>query len=306
MTAPDAPDWKRLSATISDDRAEPIGELLTDLGAVSVSLTAADDTTGEAIYEPPIGQTPAWKRSRITGLFSADTDLALTVAALANALANRPDGGPAIEWQADTLTGRAWERVWMDDFHPQRIGRRLWVCPSWQPPPDPDAVNLMMDPGLAFGSGTHPTTRLCLAWLDANIRGGEQLVDFGCGSGILAIAALRLGAAAATAVDIDPQAIAATLENAARNRVTDRLQAGLADTTQLPRTGLLLANILAGPLVELAPRLRDLVRPGGRIVLSGILASQAEQVAGRYADGFTLDPLAHDQEWVRISATRDS
>lgn len=298
-----ATDWKRLSATIANQRAdaatERLSDLLSELGAVSVSIQAADNDRSQAIYEPPLGETPLWQRSRITGLFDDDSDLALVIAAIGNA-----DGtGQAIEWQIDTLADQVWERVWMEDFHPRRIGARLWICPSWQPPPDPDAVNVLMDPGLAFGSGTHPTTSLCLAWLEANIHGGERLVDFGCGSGILGIAALRLGATQVIAIDNDPQAITATLENAERNQV-DGLIEGLPDAVDLPRTELLLANILAAPLIELSTMLCDRVLPGGHIVLSGILDSQADAVAARYADAFSLDPIVHDQEWVRITGTR--
>jgi len=292
--------WKRLSLVVTDTQAEPLSDLMSEFGAVSVSVEPDQDAGSLPIFEPGPGETPLWKVARVTGLFDPDCDLAPFIAAAQSGLAL--PGNP--DWQTDTLADQAWERVWMDDFQPLKMGERLWICPSWLPAPDPDAVNVLMDPGLAFGSGTHPTTAMCLQWLDAHIRGGEQLIDFGCGSGILAIAALKLGAASALGIDNDPQAITATRENAERNGVEAKLNTVLAVDAAPAATGLLVANILAAPLIELAPQLSALVRPGGRIVLSGILDSQADEVAARYAPGFDLDPIAHDHEWVRISGTR--
>ena len=292
--------WKRLSIVVTDTQAEPLGDLMSEFGAVSVSVEPDQDAGSRPIFEPGPGETPIWKVARVTGLFEPDTDLEPVIAAATSNLAL--SGAP--DWQTDTLADQAWERAWMDDFQPLKMGERLWICPSWLPVPDPDAVNVLMDPGLAFGSGTHPTTAMCLQWLDAHIQGGEQLIDFGCGSGILAIAALKLGASGALGIDNDPQAITASRENAQRNGVDEKLATSLAvDATPAP-TGLLVANILAAPLIELAPQFSMLVRPGGRIVLSGILATQADEVAARYAPDFDLDPIAHDHEWVRISGTR--
>jgi ribosomal protein L11 methyltransferase len=295
--------WKRLSIVVTDTQAEPLGDLMSEFGAVSVSVEPDQEAGSVPIFEPGPGETPIWKVARVTGLFDADSDLGPVIAAANTdlALPQKPD------WQTDTLADKAWERVWMDDFHPLKMGERLWICPSWLQAPDPNAVNVLMDPGLAFGSGTHPTTAMCLQWLDAHISGGEQLIDFGCGSGILAIAALKLGASHALGIDNDPQAITASRENARRNEVEHRLSTCLAadlDSTAPEPSELLVANILAAPLIELAPQLIAMVRPGGQLVLSGILDTQAGEVAARYALDFKLDPIAHDHEWVRISGTR--
>lgn len=193
----------------------------------------------------------------------------------------------------------------MDNFQPMRFGKNLWIVPSWHAAPDPEAVNLLLDPGLAFGTGTHPTTALCLEWLDNEPVAGKQIIDFGCGSGILAIAALLLGAEHARGTDIDPQALEASRDNAGRNGI-DSARFSLYLPGDMPRepAEVLLANILAGPLVSLAPQLTDLVRPGGRLALSGILAEQAEEVVNAYAGYFELDPVAEREGWVRISGTR--
>ena len=293
--------WKRLSLVVTDTQAEPLCDLMSEFGAVSVSVEPDQDAGSVPIFEPGPGETPLWKVARVTGLFEPDRDLELVVIAAARSGLALPGNS---DWQTDTLADQAWERVWMDDFQPLKMGERLWICPSWLQAPDPDAVNVLMDPGLAFGSGTHPTTAMCLQWLDAHIHGGEQLIDFGCGSGILAIAALKLGAASALGIDNDPQAITASRENAGRNGVGETFSTILADDAAPEAAGLLVANILAAPLIELAPQLSALVRPGGQIVLSGVLDSQADEVAARYAPDFDLDPIAHDHEWVRISGTR--
>ena len=293
--------WQRLSVIVPDTQAEPLADRLGELGAASVTITEAGND--QPLFEPGPGETPLWRRSRVMGLFEDGHDLHPIIDVAGDEVGIQAPR----DWAIDRLQDQVWERVWMDDFHAQRLGQRLWVCPSWEQPPDPDAVNILMDPGLAFGSGTHQTTMLCLRWLDANIRGGERLIDFGCGSGILAIAALKLGAAEAWCVDNDPQALIATADNARRNGVSDRIHAQLPDAPLPPSVSLLIANILASPLMQLAPRLSALVEPGGAIVLSGILDSQREQVAAHYSDHFTLDADSPDDsqidEWVRISGT---
>ena len=193
----------------------------------------------------------------------------------------------------------------MDNFHPMRFGERLWIVPSWHAAPEPDAVNLLLDPGLAFGTGTHPTTSLCLQWLDAQQLQGKTLIDFGCGSGILAIAGLLLGAEHAVGTDIDIQALEASRDNAQRNQVADdRFDLYLPE--QMPDTpaDVLVANILAGPLVSLAPRLASLVKPGGLLALSGILAEQTDEILQAYRDDFELDPVANQEGWIRVSGRR--
>lgn len=193
----------------------------------------------------------------------------------------------------------------MDNFQPMRFGQRLWIVPSWHAAPEPDAVNLLLDPGLAFGTGTHPTTALCLEWLDAQQLQGRQVLDFGCGSGILAIAALLLGAEQAVGTDIDIQAIEASRDNAGRNGI-DPARFPLYLPEQLPdgQADVVVANILAGPLVELAGQIGERVKPGGLLALSGILVEQAEEVRAAYADKFDLDPTAEKDGWVRITGIR--
>lgn len=193
----------------------------------------------------------------------------------------------------------------MDNFHPMRFGQRLWIVPSWHAAPEPDAVNLLLDPGLAFGTGTHPTTALCLEWLDAQPLDGMQVLDFGCGSGILAIAALLLGAEHAVGTDIDVQALEASRDNAGRNGI-DPARLPLYLPEQLPQgqADVVVANILAGPLVDLAPRIIERVKPGGRLALSGILLEQAEEVRSAYTSQFDLDPTAEKDGWVRITGVR--
>lgn len=193
----------------------------------------------------------------------------------------------------------------MDDFRPMRFGQRLWICPSWDEPPAGDAISILLDPGLAFGTGTHPTTALCLEWLDAHPPAGLEVIDYGSGSGILAVAALKLGAARVTAVDIDPQALTATRDNAARNGVDDaRLHVDYPEALGETTADLVLANILAGPLVELAPAMAGRVRPGGAIVLSGILREQADTVRQAYTAWFDMDPPAFREDWTRLTGRR--
>ncbi len=270
-------------------------------GALAVTLRDAGD---DAQLEPPPGAAPLWQGVRVTALFGSDPDSRARVEALAAALDPQSETGAGIE----TVEDRPWERVWLDEFRPSRFGHRLWVCPQGQPAPDPDGVVVDLDPGLAFGTGHHPTTALCLEWLDGADLGGRTLLDFGCGSGILAIAALKLGAARAIALDHDPQAIEATLANAAANGVAGRLSAGLPeDLTTLAEglpADLVVANILAGPLVELAPTLLGLLRPGGVLALSGVLADQVPMVRAAYADALTLEPVRIREDWALISGTK--
>jgi ribosomal protein L11 methyltransferase len=204
------------------------------------------------------------------------------------------------------LADQAWERVWLEDFRPMRFGRRLWVCPGGLPAGDADAIRIELDPGLAFGTGTHPTTALCLEWLDGQDLAGCSVVDYGCGSGILAVAAAKLGAAHVVAMDIDPQALIATRENALRNRVAGTLTV-TGEPALAPRSAdVLLANILAGPLVELAPRFAEALVPGGRLALSGLLPEQADAVTAAYRPWFHIETTTTRDGWVLLSARRQT
>ncbi len=257
------------------------------------------DAADEPVLEPAPGTTPLWRQVRLSALFPAGTDATLVTAILASSL-----GLPAGRISHETLADRAWEREWLKDFRPMRFGRRLWICPGGQQAPDPEAAVLELDPGLAFGTGTHPTTALCLEWLDAASPAGRSVLDYGCGSGVLALAALRLGASAACAVDIDPQALLATRENAARNRLQSKLQVLPAGDLEAGEWDIVLANILAGPLVELAPVLARHVRPEGNVVLAGMLDEQAEDVAKAYRPWFHMRRFATRDGWAVLEGRR--
>lgn len=288
--------WLQLIIHTDRRHAEAIDEALLEVGAVSVTL---QDDADQPILEPALGETPLWDATRITGLFEADVDTEQTRQAL---LAQLPEPPSKMKWEQ--LEDKDWEREWMANFKPICCGERLWICPSWQAPPEPSAVNLMLDPGLAFGTGTHPTTFLCLQWLDQQPLHQRHLVDFGCGSGILGIAALLLGAKQVIGVDIDPQALLATRDNATRNGLpADAMPVYLPEDAPTPQADIVLANILAGPLVELAPSLSAQVSIGGKLCLSGILATQADTVMAAYPN-FDFDPVAQKEEWVRLTATK--
>jgi len=279
---------------LDPDRVE---QALESLGAGAVTYSDAGDSP---VLEPAPGETPLWATTRVTALFDDSLDEAALTAGLRNCLG--VDELPA--WRVETLADRAWEREWLRDFRAMRFGRRLWVCPTGSVVEQPDAVVVDMDPGLAFGTGTHATTALCLDWLDAAPPEGRRVLDYGCGSGILAIAALLLGADHATATDIDDQALTATRANAARNDVAERITMLAPEELADAPFDLVLANILAAPLATLAPRLAGLTRSGGDIVLSGILASQAEEIRTAYEPWFDVAPAVAREEWIMISGRR--
>jgi ribosomal protein L11 methyltransferase len=282
---------------------------LEDLGALAVTLldAAADSADEHAILEPGVGETPLWDMLTLNALFPHDTD----GLALLAALEAFDDGLDWTQARLRLVADQDWERAWMDQYVPLHFGVRTWIVPWNQPLPDAaqrdDAAVVRLDPGLAFGSGTHPTTSLCLQWLDA-IAGdalrGATVLDFGCGSGILALAALKLGAAHAVAVDNDPQALTATVDNARRNAVEDRLTAFLAADEIPARYPVVVANILASALDQLADTLAARVAPGGCIALSGILAGQEHALLERYAPWFDALRVAREGDWMRIDGRR--
>lgn len=289
--------WLQVRLAITPEQAETYEDALLEVGAVSVTFMDAED---QPIFEPDLGTTPLWSNTHLLALFEADTDETALLAHLQLLC-----GGALPEHHVERIEDQDWERSWMDGFQPMRFGQRLWIVPSWHAAPEPDAVNLLLDPGLAFGTGTHPTTALCLEWLDSQKLDNCSVIDFGCGSGILAIAALLLGAPQAVGTDIDPQALEASRDNASRNGIDPtRFPVYLpADMPQQP-ADVVVANILAGPLVSLAPQITELVKGGGRLALSGILAEQAEEVRAAYAGAFDLDPTAVKDGWVRISGVK--
>lgn len=290
--------WLQAHITAAREQAPQLELLLERCGALSVTF---EDAADEPMFEPPPGATPLWNATRVTGLFEGTTDADRLRAELDRALA-----GSEVSLALEVLEDRAWERAWLDNFRPMRFGRRLWVCPTGQEVDDAAAVVVRLDPGLAFGTGTHPTTALCLEWLDGADLAGRSLIDFGCGSGILAIAAAHLGARHVIAVDHDPQAVLATRNNAILNGVEDRVQALHSDAFGDRSADIVMANILANVLVQLAEPIRRRVMPGGTLVLSGILREQARDVAAAYAAHFSLEPAVARDAWVRITGRRET
>ncbi len=273
-------------------------DVLMEHGAMSVTF---QDPGGDPVLEPDPGTNPLWERVTVLALFESGAD----PEALRRRLQSELGEVAVSDWQAQTLRDRAWERAWMDDFHPMRFGERLWVCPSNGRVQEPGAVVLKLDPGLAFGTGTHPTTALCLRWLDSAPMDGAQVIDYGCGSGILGVAALLLGARSCHGVDNDPQALTASRENAERNGVSPRLLLSLTDGTPAPAPAdIVVANILSRVLIDLAPRLTGLVRPGGQLVLSGILEEQVLSVVAAYGDGFRFHQPVIEGDWALLIADR--
>lgn len=292
--------WLQLSLEAADIDPQTLSEFFEQQGALSVTFVDAAD---QPLFEPAPGTTPLWSSTRITALFAAGADRS----ALRQQLAAQFGAEVRQRLVEETLADQDWERVWLDQFQPMRFGERLWVCPAGQlPPVDGETVIIDLDPGLAFGTGTHPTTALCLEWLDAHAPAGRAVLDYGCGSGILAIAALKLGAQSVWAVDIDEQALWSSRENAAHNAVAARLQTGLPE--QLPEQvfDLVLANILANPLIGLAPQLAARVRVGGELVLSGILKDQAVAVSGAYRRWFVMSEAVERDGWVRLHGVREN
>ena len=289
--------WLQAHLTIDKERAPLIELLFENLGALSVTLGDAAD---EPLLEPKPGESPLWQQTRVTGLFSGDTN----ADALRSAINQTLDQELTLNLTLEVLEDQAWERAWLDAFHPMQFGKRLWVCPNGQMPDVDNTVIVELDPGLAFGTGTHPTTALCLQWLDAQDLNGKTVIDFGCGSGILAVAALKLGAAQAIAIDHDPQALEATLANAVKNGVSDRLV--IEDNNQLPDApcDILLANILAGTLIELEPLLTKLTKHNGLIALSGILKEQTASVMTAYQSDFDMAAPVQQDDWMMLAGRR--
>ncbi|KKO48229.1 ribosomal protein L11 methyltransferase [Arsukibacterium sp. MJ3] len=290
--------WIQLRINTTEKKAEQVSDMLMSWGAQAVSFIDAHDTP---IYEPLPGEVIYWTNTIVVGLFDAEHPMDNVLSEL-HKVALFKDG---VTYKLEQLEDKDWVREWMDSFHPIKFGQRLWVCPSWCDIPDPTAVNVMLDPGLAFGTGTHPTTALCMQWLDQHITLGQTVVDFGCGSGILGIAALKLGAKRVIGIDIDPQAIEASTANAARNEVSGQIELYLAKDQPNLQADVVVANILAGPLAELSQVISSYVKPGGLLALSGILQSQAQHVIAAYQHQFSFDPVAEQDEWVRLSARKN-
>jgi len=293
-----AMSWVQLRIIANRENSESIEDALLTAGAVSVTL---QDDADQPILEPEVGTNPLWDNMQITGLFmmGMDTELATTrtESALGHAL-------PQHRWEI--LEDKDWEREWMKHYQPIQCGERLWITPSWLEPPEPDAVNLMLDPGLAFGTGTHPTTFLCLQWLDSVDLTGKTVIDYGCGSGILGIAALLLGAEKVIAVDNDPQALIAARDNTERNGLErEQLLTYLPHETPTEQADIVVANILAAPLISLAPIISGLTKSGGELCMAGLIEHQQDDVREPYLSQFEFSPSCQKEEWVRLNAVKN-
>ncbi|MBA6339210.1 50S ribosomal protein L11 methyltransferase [Colwellia sp. BRX8-7] len=291
--------WIQLRLSANEDTSEKYSDWLSACGAQAVTFIDAQDTP---IYEPlPGDEVIYWHNTVVMGLFDASHDMDKTITYLKSI---HPDKNN-MAYKLEQLEDKDWEREWMDNFHPMKFGERLWICPSWREVPDPTAVNVMLDPGLAFGTGTHPTTALCLTWLDGLDLVGKTVVDFGCGSGILSLAALKLGAKKVIGIDIDPQALQASKANAERNGIADRLELFLPKDQPSFKADVVVANILAGPLRELAPTIIEFVAPNGHLALSGVLEEQANELQNIYSQWCEMDAIAVQDEWVRLSGKKN-
>ncbi|MBD3654544.1 50S ribosomal protein L11 methyltransferase [Kangiella sp.] len=293
--------WIQLKFNYKNPDADSLSDYLMELGALAVTFLDAED---KPILEPKPGETPLWDHLIVLALFEADVD----TKSIDRAIQSHDFAqyiGQQYEWEI--IRDQDWERSWMENFKPMQFGERVWIVPSWCDAPEPDSVNIKLDPGLAFGTGTHATTALCLQWLDGANLMGKTVIDYGCGSGILAIAALLLGAEKVYAVDIDPQAIEATKQNLARNGIAnDRLVLGLPEQVELPQADILVANILAEPLRQLAESIANSVQPGGNLVLSGLLETQADELNSLYSQWFEMDAPKVQEDWARLSGTKQS
>ncbi|MDH3387147.1 MAG: 50S ribosomal protein L11 methyltransferase [Gammaproteobacteria bacterium] len=290
--------WWQFSLDCRASELEQVEHLMQELGASSISLCDAAD---EPIYEPLPGTTPVWENSVLTATFGAESDPEILYRRIAGALPDRV----VASIRRHRLEDEDWEQAYKRHFKPIQCAPGLWIVPSWAQPPDPGATVINLDPGLAFGTGSHPTTALCLAWLAAHDVSGLRVIDYGCGSGILAIAACKLGAHEVVALDIDAQALRACAANIDANGIdAGRVRICLPEAMEQHPADLLIANILAGPLIELAPRLAGLVKAGGRILLSGILNSQLEDIQLRYRPYFDLDPARSIEDWACIGGKR--
>lgn len=289
--------WHQISVITDENTAPLLADLFSDLGAVSVTYMDAED---EPVYEPAIGETKIWSNTQVIALYELDVDPAL----IASKVKARFKPELLQNWRLEQIEDQEWERAWMEYYRPMKFADKLWVCPTNQEQYEPGTVCLTLDPGLAFGTGTHPTTALCLEWLAGHDMTGKTVIDYGCGSGILAVAAILLGAKAAYAVDIDPQALTATESNAIKNKVQDKVYCYLPEQLPELQADIVLANILAKPLCDLSGKICSLLVKEGQLVLSGILHEQTETVIHSYHDIIQFDAPAQQEDWVRLSGKK--
>lgn len=290
--------WVELKLYTQEAFVNALDEHLIALGALAITLQDAGD---EPIYEPSPDTPRVWEQTILVALFEASHDLTPTLRYVEAETNLQHIQHSEVRYFKD----ENWVRKSLDQFKPLKLGDKLWICPSWLAIPDPNATNILLDPGLAFGTGSHPTTALCLSWLEKNINPHDIVIDYGCGSGILAIAALKLGATHAYAIDHDEQALEATQHNASLNHIpSQQLTMALPNNITLPKVSVLIANILAAPLIELAPYFASLLTQDSKIALSGILKTQASAVLKAYETWFTMDPIATEGDWVRVSGQK--
>lgn len=286
----------QLSLELRELDADAAEAACFECGASSVTY---GDMRDDPVLEPAPGEFRLWPSTRLQALFDGDADTPQTREAVARAL-----NIPAERIATERLEDRAWEREWLKDFHAMRFGARLWVAPHHEPVAEPGAVVVRLDPGLAFGTGTHPTTALCLEWLEKSVESGSRVIDYGCGSGILAVAAVKLGARQAHAFDIDPQALIATRDNAAANGVAEQVVVHEAAESLPGGVDVLVANILLGPLCALAPSFAAFVRPGGALMLAGLMEHQAVEVTQAYDAWFDMSSMPKREDWVGLPGRR--
>jgi ribosomal protein L11 methyltransferase len=289
--------WHQLSVITDENTAPELADYFSILGAVSFTYMDAED---QPVYEPAIGETKLWRNTQVIALYELDAEPAL----IKTLVYTQFDDTLLHNWRQEELADQEWERAWMDYYQPMKFADKLWVCPTDQEQYEPCTVCLTLDPGLAFGTGTHPTTALCLQWLASHDLTGKTVIDYGCGSGILAVAAILLGAKEVHAVDIDPQALTATSDNALKNHVQAKIQCFLPEHFSPFQADIVLANILVKPLIDLSKQISSLLVSGGQLVLSGILFEQAESVMSVYKQEIAFELPVQQEEWIRLEGIK--
>ena len=289
--------WHQISVITNENTAPQLADFFSNLGAVSVTYMDAED---EPVYEPAIGETKIWSNTQVIALYEMDAEPEL----IKTLVLRQFKEDDLHNWLHEQVEDQEWERAWMEFYKPMKFADRLWVCPTDQEQIEAGTVCLTLDPGLAFGTGTHPTTALCLEWLASHDLTSKTVIDYGCGSGILAVASILLGAKITHAVDIDPQAITATQDNALKNKVQDNIACYLPEQFSPVQADVILANILAKPLVDMAEQISDLVVSGGQLVLSGILHEQAESVIAAYQPFISFNPPVQQEDWIRLDGIK--
>lgn len=290
--------WHQISVITDENIAPRLADFFSNLGAVSVTYMDAED---EPVYEPAIGETRIWSNTQVIALYELDAEPELIKTRVLRQFKQED----LHKWLHEEVADQEWERAWMDYYKPMKFAGKLWVCPTDQEQFETGTVCLTLDPGLAFGTGTHPTTALCLEWLARHELTGKTVIDYGCGSGILAVAAILLGAKIAHAVDIDPQALTATQGNALKNNVQDKIRYYLPEQFEPFQADIVLANILAEPLIDMSEQTCALLVSGGQLVLSGILHEQVESVISAYHKHITFSPLVQQEDWVRLDGIKN-